>query len=749
MEDSLFILFTIISVFCLLWNTSGFLVFYLNKNRKKSVAIIPNLIMFCFLFHAILNFSILINYNYKGFFNNNQLPYILEQSKIYFFIDRNFIKYVQLFNLYVQPMTYCIALVLEMCYCIESIVFFRNPIGSTVKRNIFYVLITVFISIIHFFILLGDLRDFNQLDETQYFMKSIKNLSSYFLNLISFIFIVIALFSLPLIHLSIKTQAVFFIDEKKDFKGRHIFYVIMTCALEIEILIFSLYIRDYVNKLSTESVAFDMFLQCLNLFGLIGGFTRILEINLLLFFINLKDDIVNDALNPFKDIVVNDEKTDDEKTDDSSNSYGYSDDQEIEVSENKKNNNKDEYNLPFINENMSKKIIDFEAKALHQVSRHKKSKKTLKPLTIKIMQNFICETVYYVVTCILASCDEFSGFRQVKDSDYIDLKEHTLQVIDKKLTHHSKLSIENKKIGLLSRFFKGLTSTNVEIIEYAPTIFHNILELNGIDQEKLKQSFDLDKNADYFLDFQNSEGKSGSVFFFTYDKKFIIKTISSTELDAMLNNLLENYYKLIVTNNNSQLMRIYGLYTMKMGLSRNHLILMENIAPFRKKDILFKFDLKGSLLGRKTKITFKNSKTYKDLDYLELCNKDEKAKIELSSSNISKLELALKDDLTLLENAGLMDYSFFVAIVKDNKLIESNENLNKKRLECPSDPSISYFVGIIDYLTPYDQKKKFEDCMKGLINKKESYSAVNPTLYRKRFRNFLFNKVFNKINDED
>ena len=60
---------------------------------------------------------------------------------------------------------------------------------------------------------------------------------------------------------------------------------------------------------------------------------------------------------------------------------------------------------------------------------------------------------------------------------------------------------------------------------------------------------------------KESEGKSGSLFFFTHDKKFIIKTLYSHELKAILGGFLKSYHELIVESiSNSLITRIYGVF---------------------------------------------------------------------------------------------------------------------------------------------------------------------------------------------
>ena len=70
-----------------------------------------------------------------------------------------------------------------------------------------------------------------------------------------------------------------------------------------------------------------------------------------------------------------------------------------------------------------------------------------------------------------------------------------------------------------------------------------------------------------------STGKSGSFFFFTFDDRFIIKTIFKEELEAFMDDL-EDYFKHIMTEEKSLISRIYGIYQVQMeGISPINFIL--------------------------------------------------------------------------------------------------------------------------------------------------------------------------------
>ena len=71
-------------------------------------------------------------------------------------------------------------------------------------------------------------------------------------------------------------------------------------------------------------------------------------------------------------------------------------------------------------------------------------------------------------------------------------------------------------------------------------------------------------------------GRSGSFFFFSHDQKFIIKTLTGTEL-ALIKGMIESYSRHLKENENSLLSKILGLFTVDTeNFSSVHIMLMEN-----------------------------------------------------------------------------------------------------------------------------------------------------------------------------
>ena len=125
-------------------------------------------------------------------------------------------------------------------------------------------------------------------------------------------------------------------------------------------------------------------------------------------------------------------------------------------------------------------------------------------------------------------------------------------------------------------------------------------------------------NRDSVFQAGEGAGASGSFFFFSHDKKFIIKTIPKDELKEILRLLpsLKDHYQ---NNPRSLLGKIFGVFTVKTRtMSEVHLVLIENILRFKNpKNLRHIFDLKGSSVNREVTGPIKASTTLKDVNFMK------------------------------------------------------------------------------------------------------------------------------------
>ena len=117
--------------------------------------------------------------------------------------------------------------------------------------------------------------------------------------------------------------------------------------------------------------------------------------------------------------------------------------------------------------------------------------------------------------------------------------------------------------------------------------------------ENFHQSLSPKFNREMVFKAGEGAGRSGSFFFFSHDRKWIIKTMTSGELNCYLKRA-EAFAKHFSSNKNSLLAKIFGCFTVNTPyMKKVHIMLMENTMQLNKADELTNvFDLKGSLVDR-------------------------------------------------------------------------------------------------------------------------------------------------------
>ena len=160
-------------------------------------------------------------------------------------------------------------------------------------------------------------------------------------------------------------------------------------------------------------------------------------------------------------------------------------------------------------------------------------------------------------------------------------------------------------------------------------------------------------------------GASGSFFFFSHDRQFIIKTMSDEELAFFLK-ILPDYELHVKENPESIISRIYGCYTVRMEkIATVNLMLMANTLRFKNADNIERiFDLKGSTVSRKVKIKkeTKNTTTLKDTNFLEIQKEIEL--VNFMDADNAKLRRILQADVHFLQDHKIMDYSLLISAEK-------------------------------------------------------------------------------------
>ena len=147
----------------------------------------------------------------------------------------------------------------------------------------------------------------------------------------------------------------------------------------------------------------------------------------------------------------------------------------------------------------------------------------------------------------------------------------------------------------------------------------------------------LSGNFRHFKSNSKGAARAGTLFFFSYDGAYLIKTIQGREREALLR-MLPSYKEYIEKNGKSLMTRFCGMYDIEMKQASSSssifglgwwwrrtpapmtVVVMNSIFPVNAK-ITERFDLKGSTVGRKCSSAEKEKKgsdaVLKDLDLAE------------------------------------------------------------------------------------------------------------------------------------
>ena len=128
--------------------------------------------------------------------------------------------------------------------------------------------------------------------------------------------------------------------------------------------------------------------------------------------------------------------------------------------------------------------------------------------------------------------------------------------------------IETNLDSLMLNTAKGNNKLTIEKTVTVDAFFVNsFAKLRAQDRihvEHILESLMPEKNRSNVFKAGEASGASGSFFFFSHDKRFVIKTMTKTEKDFFFSKFGKAYFHHFNQNPSSFIARIYGIYTVKM-----------------------------------------------------------------------------------------------------------------------------------------------------------------------------------------
>ncbi|XP_041981047.1 phosphatidylinositol 5-phosphate 4-kinase type-2 alpha isoform X1 [Aricia agestis] len=268
---------------------------------------------------------------------------------------------------------------------------------------------------------------------------------------------------------------------------------------------------------------------------------------------------------------------------------------------------------------------------------------------------------------------------------------------------YSKLKVDNHL------FNKENMPSHFKVKEYCPLVFRNLRERFGIDDIDYKESLTRFRKPDNYLCSRmtkrlknmlrrsatapsgvgershegilhdasafvkcsltikrlrsqpipdDSSGKSGAKFYQSYDRLFILKTLTSEEVERM-HSFLKHYHPYIVERHGKTLLPQYlGMYRLTVDGIEHYLVATRNVFS-NHLNIHKKYDLKGSTVDREAseKELEKELPTLKDNDFIK-----QGVRIDIGDAAKDKLLETLTADVEFLTKLHLMDYSLLLGV---------------------------------------------------------------------------------------
>lgn len=228
-----------------------------------------------------------------------------------------------------------------------------------------------------------------------------------------------------------------------------------------------------------------------------------------------------------------------------------------------------------------------------------------------------------------------------------------------------------------------------ELIELAPVIFKNVRRIHNIDDFTIRSIFSLVNINE--LDITISSGKGGSFFIKPiHGGRMLIKSITKPEYD-LIKNFLNDYYCFLLMNPNTYLCPVLGVYKLKLQQNNQvppiSFILMRNVLNIDREDLspedmVYCFDLKGSVHGRRTLedpleiLNYEQNYEYhknlilKDIDFFQSFRK-----LDITNIQSERIMSQITEDALFLSQSNFMDYSLLLyIIIKPYKEVVSTIN---------------------------------------------------------------------------
>jgi hypothetical protein len=254
-------------------------------------------------------------------------------------------------------------------------------------------------------------------------------------------------------------------------------------------------------------------------------------------------------------------------------------------------------------------------------------------------------------------------------------------------------------------------------------------------------------------------GRSGALYWFSHDRRYILKTASQTDIDKLLEMMpryTQHFQGAERSGRPCLLLRYMAAFMFEAGDQSLALICMNDVFGGAKPETIY--DLKGTTHHRYVEDEAPGV-VLKDLNL--------QSYLILDQVNGQKILAAIEADSKFLESENALDYSLLVGLddvrlpqpayqgfeVEDWEEEEQGNCLalpifaQRCEEEAGDDEEVWWTtrkirLGIIDFLGQWNQKKKAERWLKCVTAGCEEHSSMPPHYYRRRWVDFMEDHIF-------
>lgn len=240
--------------------------------------------------------------------------------------------------------------------------------------------------------------------------------------------------------------------------------------------------------------------------------------------------------------------------------------------------------------------------------------------------------------------------------------------------------------------------------DYSPSCFRDIRQGFGINETLYRKSF-----LSTCHERLQSGGSSGAFMFYTADYSFLVKSVTTSERNVLLD-MLPAYIRHMKQNPDSHLTRFYGCHSIEMYGQVFSFVVMGNVIG--RTSMHQFFDIKGSWVDRnatpippdKTVICTYCSNAFQygttepceysirgnHLPHIVLKDNDFHRKLRVQSDTAEALVRQLDADSNFLREQGIMDYSLLLSVHNTKYVVEQSSMDSRK--PSPTKRKVNYPV---------------------------------------------------------